>query len=179
MPNVDHNTLVGAELHEPKGVAAANANQTYVADGLGSGAWSEPEPKDVSSATAAQVYVADGSSSGAWTGLQMTVSGVIADVSTAETIYFPVPYACSVTRVTTVLEGAITAADATLTLRNAAGTAMATITVANAGSAAGDVDSADPGSNNTIAANSFFTIETNGSSTGAQRVWVTAYLTRS
>lgn len=40
MANVEHNTLTGAALHEPKGVAAAAANRVYVADGVGSGAWS-------------------------------------------------------------------------------------------------------------------------------------------
>ena len=34
-----HSTLTGADLHEPKGVAAASAGQIYIADGAGSGAW--------------------------------------------------------------------------------------------------------------------------------------------
>lgn len=36
---VQHSALTGAELHEPKGVAAASANTVYVANGSGSGAW--------------------------------------------------------------------------------------------------------------------------------------------
>jgi hypothetical protein len=40
MANVEHSTLTGAALHEPKGVAAASANTVYVADGAASGAWS-------------------------------------------------------------------------------------------------------------------------------------------
>lgn len=39
MANVEHNTLTGAALHEPKGVAAAAANRVYVSDGVGSGSW--------------------------------------------------------------------------------------------------------------------------------------------
>lgn len=39
MSTIQHNTLTLAELHEPKGAAAAVAGQVYVADGLGSGAW--------------------------------------------------------------------------------------------------------------------------------------------
>jgi hypothetical protein len=39
MANVEHNTLTGAALHEPKGVAAASANTVYAADGAGSGSW--------------------------------------------------------------------------------------------------------------------------------------------
>lgn len=34
-----HSSLTGADLHEPKGVASAAANQVYVADGAGSGTW--------------------------------------------------------------------------------------------------------------------------------------------
>lgn len=63
----EHVNLTDPELHEPKGVAAASANETYVADGAGSGAWSEPEPKGISAATSGQVLVADGAGSGAWT----------------------------------------------------------------------------------------------------------------
>lgn len=40
MANVAHNTLTGADLHEPKGVSSAAINTVYVADGVGSGAWS-------------------------------------------------------------------------------------------------------------------------------------------
>jgi len=40
MANVEHNTLTGAALHEPKGIGAASSGTVYVADGLGSGAWS-------------------------------------------------------------------------------------------------------------------------------------------
>jgi hypothetical protein len=39
MPDTQHNVLTGANLHEPKGVATANANEVYVADGAASGAW--------------------------------------------------------------------------------------------------------------------------------------------
>lgn len=39
MTTTIHKNLTGADLHEPKGAAAALAGQVYVADGLGSGAW--------------------------------------------------------------------------------------------------------------------------------------------
>lgn len=35
-----HKDLTGAELHEPKGVESAIAGTVYVADGVGSGQWS-------------------------------------------------------------------------------------------------------------------------------------------
>ena len=43
----EHNTLTGASLHEPKGAATATAGQTYVADGVGSGAWADPTSADL------------------------------------------------------------------------------------------------------------------------------------
>lgn len=144
MANVQHSTLTGADLHEPKGAA---------------------------SAAAGRVYVADGAASGAWTALQDIYTGVITDVSTAETIYIPIQNAGTVAKVVTVLEGAIATADATLTVKNAAGTSMGTITVTQSGSAAGDVDTLSPVANNTVAANTAITIETDGASTTAQRIW--------
>jgi hypothetical protein len=66
MPDVQHSTLTGAELHEPKGISGASSNETYVADGAGSGAWAEPEPKGVSGAADGAIYHADGAGSGSW-----------------------------------------------------------------------------------------------------------------
>lgn len=39
MANVAHSGLTGADLHEPKGIAAATSGQVYQADGAGSGTW--------------------------------------------------------------------------------------------------------------------------------------------
>jgi len=80
MPDVQHNTLSGSELHEPKGIDSASAGE---------------------------VYVADGSSGGAWSPRIEILTGVIADVSTAETVYVPIPYSGNVAKIMTVIEGAI------------------------------------------------------------------------
>jgi hypothetical protein len=39
MTDVNHASLTGTDLHEPKGVAAAANGRTYVSDGAGSGSW--------------------------------------------------------------------------------------------------------------------------------------------
>jgi hypothetical protein len=39
MANVEHSSLTGSALHEPKGVASANSGEAYVANGSGSGTW--------------------------------------------------------------------------------------------------------------------------------------------
>jgi hypothetical protein len=38
---VEHSTLTGSTLHEPKGVDAAIANRVYVSNGSGSGSWTQ------------------------------------------------------------------------------------------------------------------------------------------
>lgn len=39
MANVQHNALTDPNLHEPKGIASANAGEVYIANGSGSGSW--------------------------------------------------------------------------------------------------------------------------------------------
>ena len=144
-----HSALTGTDLHEPKGVAAAAAGKTYLSDGLGSGSWAVPP---------------------------YTLTSVIDDVSTASTIYIPVPYAGTVTKVVTVLAGSLTTANAIVTVRNAAGTSMGTITITQAGSAAGDVDTLLPASNNTFVSDSKIQIDTDGASDTTRKLFVTVYI---
>ena len=94
----------------------------------------------------------------------------LADVSTAGQIYVACPYAGQVTKVTSVLNGAITGADADLTVKDNAGSSMGTITIANSGSAAGDVDTLSPSSNNDVVPGDLIEIETDGASTNAVSV---------
>lgn len=152
MPTVEHSSLTGSELHEPKGASSAAANT---------------------------VYVATGSGSGAWTPLTYTLSGFFADVSSASSVYVPIPYAGTVKRITTVLQGAISTADDVITVYNAAGSSMGTITISNSGSAAGDVDVLNPSSNNTVTANSYIRLTSNGGSNSAQVLNFTVVVERS
>lgn len=54
----EHRDLTGASLHEPKGVATATANQIYIADGAGSGAWSKADAADINVADASSYFTA-------------------------------------------------------------------------------------------------------------------------
>ncbi len=144
-----HSALTGADLHEPKGVAAAGAGEVYLSNGAGSGSWVVPP---------------------------YTLTGVIDDVSTASTIYFPIPYAGTVTKVVTVLAGSLTTANATVTVRNAAGTSMGTLTITQSGSAAGDIDVLNPVSNNTVTNDSRISVETDGASDTTRKLFVTVYI---
>lgn len=74
----------------------------------------------------------------------------IADLS-AEASYFKVvPFNARLVRAYSVTNGAVAAADVTVTLKNNAGTALTNgaITIATAASAAGDIDSCEPTANN-------------------------------
>lgn len=144
-----HSALTGADLHEPKGVATADAGEVYLSNGLGSGSWVVPP---------------------------YTISGVIDDVSTASLIYLPVPYAGTVTKVVTVLAGALTTANSTVTVRNAAGDSMGTLTITQSGSAAGDIDTLTPVSNNTVTGDSRISVETDGASDTTRKLFVTVYI---
>lgn len=56
----EHVDIVDPEIHEPKGVGAATAGQVYVADGLGSGAWTTGVEAVIESAAAGSIAVATG-----------------------------------------------------------------------------------------------------------------------
>lgn len=144
-----HSTLTGADLHEPKGIENATIGEVYVADGLGTGNWTNPP---------------------------YTVSGVIDDVSTASTIYLPIPFAGTVVKVVTVLAGALTTANAIVTVKDAAGASMGTLTITQSGSAAGDIDILNPSSNNTVTNDSRISVETDGASDTTRKLFVTVFI---
>jgi hypothetical protein len=151
MASIQHSALSDPEIHEPKGITTALAGR---------------------------VYVSDGSASGSWTALQDTYTTVLADVSSASVVYVPIHSTCTVTRVITVLGGAITGADDTITVKNAAGTSMGTITLTQSGSAAGDIDTLSPVANNTVSANSFITVESDGASGTSRQLFITVLTSR-
>lgn len=156
MANVNHSTLTDPYLHEPKGVAAASSGDVYVANGSGSGSWTAKE-----------------------TLIELSLEGYLEDVSAVETVYVPVPFAGTVSKVLTVLEGSIGSADSTVTVKNSAGSSMGTITITSSGSAAGDVDLLLPSSNNTVTSDSFITVESNGASTNTAKLRFVVVLDRS
>src|ERR1051325_1704792 len=93
-----HKDLTGADLHEPKGVAAAAANNVYVADGAGSGTWKKLtlSTLDLTSVQSPNTY---------------RLTGVIADVSAPSFILIPVPVNSTFVSARMVLGSAITVAD--------------------------------------------------------------------
>ena len=151
MPNVAHSALTSADLHEPKGAVSASAGQVYVANGAGSGTW---------------------------TGHKGSVTVEMNDVSAVETVYVVLP-ACTVTKVSSVILNAITVANSIVTVYNHAASSMGTITIAFSGSAAGDVDTLSPSSNNTFTAGERIRLVSDGGSTTTCRTFFTIEFTYS
>ncbi len=100
------------------------------------------------------------------------------DVSTAGSVYVVSPYAGTLSRAYSVIDGAIATADAVLTLNVNGGTDITnTITIAYDGSAAGDVDSCTPDDNNTVSVGDYIKITTNGASTNTVAATITLVIT--
>ena len=148
-----HSTLTGADLHEPKGVAAANADQIYIANGSGSGVWTNADNN-----------------------IYLTLE--LDDVSTASSTWLASPCTGTISKIQTILHGAISGSDAVITAElNGTLVTGSSITVAQSGSAAGDIDFANPSGNNTLAIGTKIEIITSGASTGAKRLSITLTIT--
>ena len=103
----------------------------------------------------------------------------IADVSTASSTFVPVPDGGTIIKIITALQGAISGGDAAITFE-IGGTAVTggAITVANSGSAAGDIDTAEPTAANDVLEGGSIEMITDGGSTGTKKLNVTFVIRR-
>jgi len=147
-----HSTLTGSDLHEPKGADSASANEVYVANGTGSGSW---------------------------TPLSFSFNTHIEDISSPTDVYIPIPYAGVIKKITTVTSGSLTGGDLVLTFYDSSSNSMGSITVANSGSAAGDVDTLSPASNNVVTANDYIRINGDGGPSAHTTLWLNIVMERS
>jgi hypothetical protein len=146
-----HASLTGAELHEPKGVEAASVDTVYVANGSGSGAWAKVGASQINTSSIFNVN-------------KDFITVQLADVSTASAVLVPISRSCTLTKVTSVINNAITAADAVISVSKTGGTSIGTFTIANSGSAEGTIDEFTPTLNNTLVAGNWVKIATDGAS---------------
>lgn len=109
---------------------------------------------------------------------EVALSGVIDDVSSAGQVYIPVPeqFDGTVNKIVAVLDGAVTTADATLTIKNSDGTSIGTLTITASGSAAGSTFETDL--RGLCRPNTYIEVETDGGSTGAVKCYVTVVVKR-
>ena len=92
----------------------------------------------------------------------------ITDISSAETVWTPVPTAGKVTKIMSVIAGTIATAPSVLTCKiNAVAITTGAITVTDTASAAGDTDTVTPTGANTVAAGDALSVVTSAASTNA------------
>lgn len=110
---------------------------------------------------------------------QYVIYGEIADISSAASSWTVAPHAGDIVAIYTVIDGAITDADAAITFE-LGGTAVTggAITIANSGSAAGTVDSSTPTALRTVTAGQAIEIITDGGSTDAAKAAVGLVISR-
>ena len=107
------------------------------------------------------------------------LTSTIADISTASSTYVAVPDGGKVIKIITALQGAVSGGNAAITFE-IGGTAITGggITVAHSGSAAGDIDTAEPTAANDVQEGGSIEMITDGGSTGAKKLGVTFVIRR-
>src|SRR5579885_2599203 len=91
----------------------------------------------------------------------------IADLSADATYYMVCPYAGTITKIYSVIDGAVSTADATITAKiGSTAITNGVITVTSSGSAAGDVDSCSPTAANVVTAGSAINLVVAGGGSG-------------
>ena len=107
------------------------------------------------------------------------LTSTIADISTASSTFVPVPDGGKVIKIITALQGAIGTANAAITFE-IGGTAITggAITVTQSGSAAGDIDTAEPTAANDVAEDGSIEMITDGSSANTIKLVVTFVIRR-
>lgn len=154
--SVEHKNLTGASLHEPKGVAAAGASTAYIADGAGSGAWTDP----LASVNNKNLLI---------------VTATIPDLSNpGDHCIIPAPLACSVVNVAVVCEANFGTAPNVLTaeivstgVAYGAGTATDLNISCTNGSGVNTVFSGAVSTGNTMTTSQAIWIRTSGAGVGA------------
>jgi hypothetical protein len=155
---IEHDAIPNADLHEPKGVNAATSGQVYVADGVGSGAWTTKNYYD-------KVYL-----STHYNDLDATTSHFLVS-----------PVAGTVTKIWSVIDQAIATADTTLTAKiGGVAVTNGVITIAYSGSAGGNVDSCTPTALNSVSAGTAIEFVSGGqTNTAGAHAHITVEITRS
>ena len=107
------------------------------------------------------------------------ITSTIADISTASSTFVPVPDGGRVIKIITALQGAIGTANGAITFE-IGGTAITGggITVAYSGSAAGDVDTAEPTAANEVLEDGTIEMITDGASSNTIKLVVTFVIRR-
>jgi hypothetical protein len=160
---IQHVTLTSSNVHEPKHITnAGTADTGKVITPSGS----SPGISELRRLRASEID-----------NERERLVAVIDDISTAGNTYLVAPFSGTITRVQLVIDGALTVADAEVTV-NVGATTVATITVEFDGSAAGDVYTQSVSSSNSVNDNQAIRINTDGASDGTVKATVVLTFTR-
>lgn len=150
-----HRNLTGDELHEPKGADTATENTVYVADGLGSGDWTDK-------------YDGHLIRNKYW------LTGEIPDVSTASShARFYIPVDSTLFEIGVITDNPLTTADGTVSIYIGGVLFADTLTLTQSGSVAGSLHYRTIPTANTINAGSVVEIRSDGASDTASIGYVT------
>lgn len=156
-----HKNLTGADLHEPKGVASATSGQVYIANGSGSGVWTDKN-SDILNAN------------------YFTIQGTMPDIGSAGapsgSVYFYVPQKSELVSFTSILTAAITTTNAILSVYINGVLFTDTLTVGFSGSAAGQKDTKTVVTANTINAGSLVEIRSDGGPANSVAAFISLFL---
>lgn len=161
MADVQHSALTGSALHETKGASSAAANTVHKADGAGNTSWGKVAVANIDASSVKQVN-------------KKEFTYTIDTINTSASYYLVIPYAGVISKAWSVIDGAITGSDTTLTLEIAnVAVTNGVITITQSGSAAGDVDSCTPTAANTLTAGQALEIVCNGGASNDIRCTLT------
>lgn len=156
-----HHELTGADLHEPKGVESASANQVYAANGSGSGTW-----KKITTAMIDNSSIQNPNT--------VFIHAVLADVSNPSSILVPLPFDCTFENAVLTLGNAITVANSSVTFaRNDGASFGSAVTITQSGSAEGTTFTFTATTNKTISSNGYVKIASDGGSTTTAPLYIT------
>lgn len=175
--SIEHGAITDPNIHEPKGATTASANTAYVADGSGSGSWAKVTLAAMDTATLyADIETKLNDDTIPVTGTTY-LSAVIPDVSSAGTVYVPIPQDATVKGARAVISNAVTVANAAISFKNAADASMGSdITIDYTVAAAGTQYSFTATGNNVITGPSYIKVVTDGASTDAAALYLTIEL---
>ena len=161
---VQHSALTGASLHETKGVSSAGDNTVHYATS-GVGAWAKVNANMIDTSSIKNVN-------------KIYVTYRITDVCTAGSHWVVAPLAGTISKIYSVIDGAIGTADTNLTFE-IAGVLVTngSIVITQSGSAAGDVDSSTPTAANAVTAGQAIEIITDGAGSNTVACTITIEIT--
>jgi hypothetical protein len=161
----EHNSLSGSSLHEPKGIDSAGTSDA--------GKVVTPSATVAGQGTLRNLVESEINSKKDYLTLRFDTFDTVTD------IYAPCPFAGTVDKVWTCIDGNFTGSDTTLTLKiNGTNVTNGVVTVTQSGSAAGDTDSATPTANRTFNEGDYFQVTSDVAATSAVDAVIVLNVTR-